>query len=53
MNDFTKEGMQGLKNTILQSREDYPAMHADKELTALLGKIREMIARLETMRGEE
>lgn len=43
MNDFTKEELMGLKNIVLQSREDYPAMHADKELTIVLDKIQSMI----------
>ncbi len=43
MNDFTKEELLGLKNIVLQSRENYPAMHADKELSVVLNKISSMI----------
>lgn len=43
MNNFTKEELQGLKNVLLQSREDYPAMHSDQELTVTLNKIQSLI----------
>ena len=43
MNDFTKEELRGLKNVLLQSREDHPAMHKNENCTSLLNKIQSLI----------
>ena len=43
MNEFTKEELEGLNSILLQSREDYVAMHVDPDCTALLNKIQSLI----------
>jgi|HubBroStandDraft_5_1064220.scaffolds.fasta_scaffold365989_3 hypothetical protein len=43
MIEFTRPELQGIKNIILQVREDHPQLHRDKELKIILCKLEIMI----------
>ncbi len=53
MSEFTKDELQILKNTFLQVREDYPAMHSDPECTLMMNKLKYLVANHGKDRTEE